>query len=269
MEHTTLHLLYSRFWHKFLYDIGVVPTKEPYARRTSHGMILGENGEKMSKSRGNVVNPDEVIEQYGADTMRLYEMFIGDFEKSAPWSTSSIKGCKRFVDRVWGLQDMVNDVDGYSPVLVKQIHRTIKKVTEDIEGMKFNTAIAAMMALLNDIDKAGSLSKADYMTLIRLLSPFAPHVTEELWQVLGGEGFCSVADWPTYDEAMCVDNEIEVVVQVNGKVRSRVVVTADADKDTLLAAAKADEKIAAELDGATIVKEIVVPGKLVNIVVRK
>ncbi|MBR4867981.1 MAG: leucine--tRNA ligase, partial [Clostridia bacterium] len=205
MEHTTLHLLYSRFWHKFLYDIGVVPTKEPYARRTSHGMILGENGEKMSKSRGNVVNPDEVIEQYGADTMRLYEMFIGDFEKSAPWSTSSIKGCKRFVDRVWGLQELVNDVDGYSPALVKQIHRTIKKVTDDIEGMKFNTAIAAMMALLNDIDKAGSLSKDDYKTLVRLLSPFAPHVTEELWQVLGGEGFCSVADWPTYDEAMCVD----------------------------------------------------------------
>ncbi len=269
MEHTTLHLLYSRFWHKFLYDIGVVPTKEPYARRTSHGMILGENGEKMSKSRGNVVNPDEVIEQYGADTMRLYEMFIGDFEKSAPWSTSSIKGCKRFVDRVWGLQDMVNDVDGYSSALVKQIHRTIKKVTEDIEGMKFNTAIAAMMALLNDIDKVGSLSKDDYKTLVRLLSPFAPHVTEELWQVLGGEGFCSVADWPTYDEAMCVDNEIEVVVQVNGKVRSRVTVAADADKDTLLAAAKADEKIAAELDGATIVKEIVVPGKLVNIVIKK
>ena len=269
MEHTTLHLLYSRFWHKFLYDIGVVPTKEPYARRTSHGMILGENGEKMSKSRGNVVNPDEVIEQYGADTMRLYEMFIGDFEKSAPWSTSSIKGCKRFVDRVWGLQDMVNDVDGYSPALVKQIHRTIKKVTDDIEGMKFNTAIAAMMALLNDTDKAGSLTKADYMTLIRLLSPFAPHVTEELWQVLGGEGFCSVADWPTYEEAMCVDNEVEVVVQINGKVRSRVTVAADADKDTVIAATKADEKIAAELDGATIVKEIYVPGKLVNLVIRK
>ncbi len=269
MEHTTLHLLYSRFWHKFLYDIGVVPTKEPYARRTSHGMILGENGEKMSKSRGNVVNPDEVIEQYGADTMRLYEMFIGDFEKSAPWSTSSIKGCKRFVDRVWGLQDNLNDIEGYSPALVKQIHRTIKKVTEDIEGMKFNTAIAAMMALLNDIDKAGSLSKADYMTLIRLLSPFAPHVTEELWQVLGGEGFCSVADWPTYDEAMCVDNELEVVVQINGKVRSRVVVAADADKDAVIAAAKADEKIAAELDGATVVKEIYVPGKLVNLVIRK
>ncbi len=269
MEHTTLHLLYSRFWHKFLYDIGVVPTKEPYARRTSHGMILGENGEKMSKSRGNVVNPDEVIEQYGADTMRLYEMFIGDFEKSAPWSTSSIKGCKRFVDRVWGLQDLVNDVDGYSPALVKQIHRTIKKVTEDIEGMKFNTAIAAMMALLNDIDKAGSLSRADYMTLIRLLSPFAPHVTEELWQVLGGEGFCSVSDWPTYEEAMCVDNELEVVVQINGKVRSRVTVAADADKDAVIAATKADEKIAAELDGATIVKEIYVPGKLVNIVIKK
>jgi leucyl-tRNA synthetase len=223
----------------------------------------------MSKSRGNVVNPDEVIEQYGADTMRLYEMFIGDFEKSAPWSTSSIKGCRRFVDRVWGLQDNLNDIDGYSPALVKQIHRTIKKVSEDIEGMKFNTAIAAMMALLNDIDKAGSLSKADYMTLVRLLSPFAPHVTEELWQILGGEGFCSIAQWPAYDEAMCVDNEIEVVVQINGKVRSRVVVAADADKDTLLAAAKADEKIAAELDGATIVKEIVVPGKLVNIVIRK
>ena len=269
MEHTTLHLLYSRFWHKFLYDIGVVPTKEPYARRTSHGMILGENGEKMSKSRGNVVNPDEVIEQYGADTMRLYEMFIGDFEKSAPWSTSSIKGCRRFVDRVWGLQDLVNDVEGYSPALTKQIHRTIKKVTEDIEGMKFNTAIAAMMALLNDIDKVGSLSKADYMTFIRLLSPFAPHVTEELWQILGGEGFCSVAAWPTYDETMCVDNEVEVVVQINGKVRSRVTVAADADKDTVIASVKADEKIAAELDGATVVKEIYVPGKLVNLVIKK
>ena len=191
MEHTTLHLLYSRFWHKFLYDIGVVPTKEPYARRTSHGMILGENGEKMSKSRGNVVNPDEVVEQYGADTMRLYEMFIGDFEKSAPWSTSSIKGCRRFVDRVWSLQDHLNDQDGYSKDLEKQVHRTIKKVSEDIEGLKFNTAIAAMMSFLNDVEKVGSLSKEDYMTLIRLLSPFAPHITEELWEMLGGEGFCS------------------------------------------------------------------------------
>ena len=269
MEHTTLHLLYSRFWHKFLYDIGVVPTKEPYARRTSHGMILGENGEKMSKSRGNVVNPDEVVEQYGADTMRLYEMFIGDFEKSAPWSTSSIKGCRRFVDRVWSLQENLNDEQGYSKALEKQVHRTIKKVSEDIEGLKLNTAIAAMMSFLNDVEKAGSLSKGDYMTLIRLLSPFAPHVTEELWEMLGGEGFCSVAPWPTYDEAMCKDSEVEIAVQINGKVRGRVTVAADADKDAVLAAVKADEKIGSELNGATIVKEIVVPGKLVNLVVRK
>ncbi len=269
MEHTTLHLLYSRFWHKFLYDIGVVPTKEPYARRTSHGMILGENGEKMSKSRGNVVNPDEVVEQYGADTMRLYEMFIGDFEKSAPWSTSSIKGCRRFVDRVWSLQDNLNDETGYSKALEKQVHRTIKKVSEDIEGLKFNTAIAAMMSFLNDVEKAGSLSKEDYMTLLRLLSPFAPHVTEELWEMFGGEGFCSIAPWPTYDEAMCKDSEVEIAVQINGKVRGRVTVPADADKDAVLAAVKADEKISGELDGATIVKEIVVPGKLVNLVIRK
>ncbi len=269
MEHTTLHLLYSRFWHKFLYDIGVVPTKEPYARRTSHGMILGENGEKMSKSRGNVVNPDEVVEQYGADTMRLYEMFIGDFEKSAPWSTSSIKGCRRFVDRVWSLQDNLNDEQGYSKVLEKQVHRTIKKVSEDIEGLKFNTAIAAMMSFLNDVEKAGSLSKGDYMTLIRLLSPFAPHVTEELWEMLGGEGFCSIAAWPVYDEAMCKDSEVEIAVQINGKVRGRVTVPADADKDAVLATVKADEKIGGELEGATIIKEIVVPGKLVNLVIRK
>ncbi len=269
MEHTTLHLLYSRFWHKFLYDIGVVPTKEPYARRTSHGMILGENGEKMSKSRGNVVNPDEVVEQYGADTMRLYEMFIGDFEKSAPWSTSSIKGCRRFVDRVWSLQDNLNDEQGYSKALEKQVHRTIKKVSEDIEGLKFNTAIAAMMSFLNDVEKAGSLSKGDYMTLLRLLSPFAPHVTEELWEMLGGEGFCSIAPWPTFDEAMCKDSEVEIAVQINGKVRGRVTVPADADKDAVLAVVKADEKIGGELDGATIVKEIVVPGKLVNLVIRK
>ncbi len=269
MEHTTLHLLYSRFWHKFLYDIGVVPTKEPYARRTSHGMILGENGEKMSKSRGNVVNPDEVVAQYGADTMRLYEMFIGDFEKSAPWSTTSIKGCRRFVDRVWALQDLLNDEAGETPALQKALHRTVKKVTGDIEEMKFNTAIAAMMALLNEIDKVGSLSKTDYTTLLRLLSPFAPHVTEELWALMGGEGFCSVAPWPTYNEALCVDNEMEIAVQVNGKVRARVTLPADADQAAALAAAKQDEKIAAELAGATVVKEIYVKGKLVNLVVRK
>ncbi len=266
MEHTTLHLLYSRFWHKFLYDIGVVPTAEPYAKRTSHGMILGENGEKMSKSRGNVVNPDDVINEYGADTLRLYEMFIGDFEKSAPWSTSSIKGCRRFIDRVWSLQNSLNDEQGYSKALEKQIHRTIKKVTSDIEDMKFNTAIAAMMALLNDVDKAGSLSKEDYKTIITLLNPFAPHITEELWEIMGEEGFCSLAKWPEYDEKMCVDSHVEIAVQVNGKLRGRVTIAADASQEEAVAAAKSDPKVAADLQNSTIVKEIYIKGKLVNIV---
>lgn len=269
MEHTTLHLLYSRFWHKFLYDIGVVPTKEPYAKRTSHGMILGENGEKMSKSRGNVVNPDDVVRDYGADTLRLYEMFIGDFEKAAPWSTSSIKGCRRFVERVWNLQNSLNDEKGNSKALLKPLHKTIKKVTEDIEGMKFNTAIASMMSLLNEVDKAGSLSKEDYKTVINLLNPFAPHITEELWEMLGFEGFCSLADWPEYDENLCTDSEVEIAVQVNGKLRGRITVAVDADRETVLAAAKSSEKVATEISGANIVKEIYIQGKLVNIVIKK
>ncbi len=269
MEHTTLHLLYSRFWHKFLYDIGVVPTKEPYARRTSHGMILGENGEKMSKSRGNVVNPDDVVNEYGADTMRMYEMFIGDFEKSAPWSTNSIKGCRRFIDRVWGLQDMVVDGDTYSKALEKTIHRTIKKVGEDIEDMKFNTAIAAMMALINEIDKVKSLNKADFKALLSMLNPFAPHITEELWETMGFDGFCSLADFPTYDEAMCKDDELEIPVQINGKLRSRIVIPNGADQATALDLAKKDEKVAYELSNGTVVKEIYIPNKLVNIVIKK
>ena len=269
MEHTTLHLLYSRFWHKFLYDIGVVPTKEPYAKRTSHGMILGENGEKMSQSRGNVVNPDDVVRDYGADTLRLYEMFIGDFEKAAPWSTSSIKGCRRFVERVWNLQNSLNDEKGNSKALLKPLHKTIKKVTEDIEGMKFNTAIASMMSLLNEVDKVGSLSKEDYKTVINLLNPFAPHITEELWEMLGFEGFCSLADWPEYDENLCTDSEVEIAVQVNGKLRGRITVAVDADRETVLAAAKSSEKVAAEISGANIVKEIYIQGKLVNIVIKK
>ena len=269
MEHTTLHLLYSRFWHKFLYDIGVVPTKEPYAKRTSHGMILGENGEKMSKSRGNVVNPDDVVRDYGADTLRLYEMFIGDFEKAAPWSTSSIKGCRRFVERIWNLQNNLNDEPGHSKALEKALNKTIKKVTEDIEEMKFNTAIAAMMSLLNEADKAGSISKEDYKTIINLLNPFAPHITEELWEMQQFGGFCSLADWPEYDEALCTDSEVEIAVQVNGKLRSRITVAVDADQDTVLAAAKAEQKVADELFDGNIVKEIYIKGKLVNIVVKK
>lgn len=269
MEHTTLHLLYSRFWHKFLYDIGVVPTKEPYAKRTSHGMILGENGEKMSKSRGNVVNPDDVVRDYGADTLRLYEMFIGDFEKAAPWSTSSIKGCRRFVERIWNLQNNLNDEPGHSKALEKALNKTVKKVTEDIEEMKFNTAIAAMMSLLNEADKAGSISKEDYKTIINLLNPFAPHITEELWEMQQFGGFCSLADWPEYDEALCTDSEVEIAVQVNGKLRGRITVAVDADQDTVLAAAKAEQKVADELFGGNIVKEIYIKGKLVNIVVKK
>ena len=269
MEHTTLHLLYSRFWHKFLYDIGVVPTKEPYAKRTSHGMILGENGEKMSKSRGNVVNPDDVVRDYGADTLRLYEMFIGDFEKAAPWSTSSIKGCRRFVERIWNLQNNLNDEPGHSKALEKALNKTIKKVTEDIEEMKFNTAIAAMMSLLNEADKAGSISKEDYKTIINLLNPFAPHITEELWEMQQFGGFCSLAYWPEYDEALCTDSEVEIAVQVNGKLRSRITVAVDADQNTVLAAAKAEQKVADELFGGNIVKEIYIKGKLVNIVVKK
>ena len=269
MEHTTLHLLYSRFWHKFLYDIGVVPTPEPYAKRTSHGMILGENGEKMSKSRGNVVNPDDIIREYGADTMRLYEMFIGDFEKAAPWSPKSIKGCRRFLDRVWNLSEILTDGDSYRPELEMAMHRTIKKVTEDIETLKFNTAIAAMMALLNEIAALGSVNRAELSTLLLLLNPFAPHITEEMWQQLGFSGMVSEQKWPSFDEARCKADTIEIAVQVNGKLRGRVSIPADADAAAAIAAAKADEKIAASLLGMTLIKELYVPGKLVNLVVKK
>ncbi len=266
MEHTTLHLLYSRFWHKFLYDIGVVPTSEPYMKRTSHGMILGENGEKMSKSRGNVVNPDEIVDQYGADTMRLYEMFIGDFEKAAPWNSDSIKGCKRFIERFWNLQEMVNDESGYSSDIEALMHKTIKKVTEDIDNLKCNTAIAQMMTLINKMYEAKSVTKDELKTLTILLNPFAPHVTEELWQNMNFGGAVHEVKWPEYDEAKTVENSVEIVLQYMGKVRSRVTIPVDMPKDEVIALAKADEKIAAAIEGKTIKKEIYVPGKLVNIV---
>ena len=268
MEHTTLHLLYSRFWHKFLYDIGVVPTSEPYAKRTSHGMILGDNGEKMSKSRGNVVNPDDIVNEYGADTMRLYEMFIGDFEKAAPWNINSLRGCRRFLDRYWNLQDVLVE-GGLRPEMETVFHKTIKKVTEDIESLKFNTAIAALMALLNDVADKGSITKEELKLFTLLLNPFAPHITEEVWAANAlGEGLASVAQWPAYDEAKCKDATVEIVVQINGKLRARMQVAADISKDDAIAAAKADAKIAAEIDGKRIVKEIYVPGKLVNIVAK-
>ena len=268
MEHTTLHLLYSRFWHKFLYDIGVVPTSEPYKKRTSHGMILGENGEKMSKSRGNVINPDDVVNEYGADTLRLYEMFIGDFEKAAPWSTQSIKGCKRFLDRVWGLADQIVPGEGYRPALESSIHRTIKKVGEDIEVLKHNTAIAAMMSLVNDFYAAGGVTKDELGTLLVLLNPFAPHITEELWQHCGFEGQIAHTAWPAYDEAKCVESTVEVLVQLNGKPKVRLALAAGLDAAATLAAVKADAAVATLLEGKTLVKEIAVPGKLVNLVVK-
>lgn len=265
MEHTTLHLLYSRFWHKFLYDIGVVPTSEPYKKRTSHGMILGENGEKMSKSRGNVVNPDEIVDTYGADTMRLYEMFIGDFEKAAPWNSDSIKGCKRFIEKYWNLQEKVKDGDEYSPEHEALMHKTIKKVTYDIDNLKANTAIASMMTLVNEFSQK-SCNKAELKTLTILLNPFAPHVTEEMWQVMNFGGMVNEAQWPTYDEEKTKENSVEIVIQVMGKVRSKLTIPVDMPKDEVLAAAKADAKIAELLDGKEIKKEIYVPGKLVNFV---
>lgn len=265
MEHTTLHLLYSRFWHKFLYDIGVVPTSEPYKKRTSHGMILGENGEKMSKSRGNVVNPDEIVDAYGADTMRLYEMFIGDFEKAAPWNSDSIKGCKRFIEKYWNLQEKVKDGNEYSPEHEALMHKTIKKVTYDIDNLKANTAIASMMTLVNEFSQKGC-NKAELKTLTILLNPFAPHVTEEMWQVMNFGGMVNEAQWPTYDEEKTKENSVEIVIQVMGKVRSKLTIAVDMPKDEVLAAAKADAKIAELLDGKEIKKEIYVPGKLVNFV---
>ena len=269
MEHTTLHLLYSRFWHKFLYDIKVVPTPEPYAKRTSHGMILGENGEKMNKSRGNVVNPDDIVKEYGADTMRLFEMFIGDFEKAAPWSAAGIRGCRRFVERYWNLQDILVKDGGIRAPLETPFHKTIKKVGEDIENLKFNTAIAALMSLINDIYDSGSITPEELKVFTILLNPFAPHVTEEVWSLnkLGEEMVCQ-QQWPAYDENKCKDETIEIVVQVNGKVRGKLSMPADVAKDAAVAAAKADEKICAAIGGKTILKEIYVPGKLVNLVVK-
>ena len=265
MEHTTLHLLYSRFWHKFLYDQGVVPCKEPYQKRTSHGMILGSNGEKMSKSRGNVVNPDEIVEDFGADTLRTYEMFIGAFDLSASWSDDGVKGCRRFLDRVWKLQDILVDGDTYSADMETKMHQTIKKVTNDFENLKFNTAIAAMMALINDFYKKNSVNKAEYTTLVTLLNPVAPHITEELWQIMGNEGRVYQTAWPQYDEAKTVESTIEIAVQINGKMKSTIKVAADVDKDTAIAAAK--EALGDKLSG-NIIKEIYVPGKIVNIVAK-
>ena len=269
MEHTTLHLLYSRFWHKFLYDIGVVTTPEPYAKRTSHGMILGENGEKMSKSRGNVVNPDEIVDEYGADTMRLYEMFIGDFEKAAPWSQASIRGCRRFIERYWNLQTNLIDGDKIRPELESAFHKAIKKVGEDIENIKFNTAIATLMALINDISNVKTINKEELRIFSILLNPFAPHVTEEVYEACKlGDGILAEAKWPEYDEAKCVDESVEIVVQVNGKIKAKLNIPVDAQKEEVLNLAKSDENVVKAIDGMTIIKEIVVPKKLVNLVVK-
>ena len=268
MEHTTLHLLYSRFWHKFLYDIGVVSCKEPYAKRTSHGMILGENGEKMSKSRGNVVNPDDVIAQYGADTLRMYEMFIGDFEKTAPWNTSSIKGVKRFLERVAALTDIMTPEEGYSPELEGSFHKLIRKVSEDIEGLKCNTAIAAMMSVLNEINDKGSVTRGELRTFITLLNPFAPHLTEEMNEAIGGKEMLVHAKWPEYDPAKCVDAAVEIAVQISGKIKARLMIPSDAAEEEVKALVMADANVQAALAGKSIIKEIYVKGKLYNIVAK-
>ncbi|MBE6037636.1 MAG: leucine--tRNA ligase [Anaerofustis stercorihominis] len=268
MEHTTLHLLYSRFWHKFLYDIGVVPTKEPYAKRTSHGMILGSDGSKMSKSRGNVINPDEVVANYGADTLRTYEMFIGDFEKTAPWSENSLRGCKRFLDRVFNLCEIVNDAGGYSKDLEVSMHQTIKKVSQDIDNLKFNTAIAALMSLLNAFTDKGSVTRDEFRTFLILLNPIAPHITEELWEMKGFDGMISAVAWPKYDESKMVEAVVEIPVQINGKLRTKVNVSKDADNDAVMAAVREDDIVKGYMNGKTVVKEIYVPGKIYNIVLK-
>ena len=267
MEHVTRHLIYSRFWYKFLYDIGEVPVSEPYAKRTAQGLILGPDGEKMSKSKGNVVDPNDVVDEYGADVLRTYILFMGDYGAAAPWSENGVRGCKRFLDRVAGLADMIKD-GCVTPEIDSDLHKTVKKVSSDIEEMKFNTAIAAMMAFVNKVYDAGSITKNELMTLVRLICPIAPHLAEEMWESLGGEGFASLAPWPEYDETKVVDSVIEIAVQICGKLRSTITIAADADRDAAIAAAKADEKIALILDGKTIVKEIYVPGKIVNIVAK-
>ena len=269
MEHTTLHLLYSRFWHKFLYDIGVVNTPEPYAKRTSHGMILGENGDKMSKSRGNVVNPDEIVDEYGADTLRLYEMFIGDFEKAAPWSQSSIRGCRRFIERYYNLQTILNNAEGIRPELESSFHKAIKKVGDDIENIKFNTAIATLMALINDITATGAITKEELRIFTILLNPFAPHVTEEVFEMCKlGDGIVAEQKWPEYDEAKCKDETIEIVVQVNGKIKTKLNIPVESEKNAVLDMAKADANVAKAIENMNIIKEIYVPNKLVNLVVK-
>ena len=269
MEHVTRHLIYSRFWHKFLYDIGAVPCEEPYAKRTAQGLILGPDGVKMSKSRGNVIDPNEVVDAYGADVLRTYVLFMGDYEQAAPWSENSVKGCKRFVDRIWNLQEVVTEGDDFSKELSSSFHKTIKKVTEDIEALKYNTAIAALMTLLNAIYAKGTINKAELKALLLLVNPFAPHVTEEINElVFAGSDMLAVTEWPAFDEAKCVDSEIEIVVQLNGKVRAKMNVPADVEQADAIAMAKADEKIAAEIAGKTIVKELYVKGRLVNIVVK-
>ena len=268
MEHVTRHLIYSRFWHKFLYDIGEVPTAEPYAKRTAQGLILGPDGVKMSKSRGNVIDPNDVVDAFGADVLRTYVLFMGDYEKAAPWSEDSVKGCKRFIDRVWNLQTILTDGDEYSKKLEAPFNRAIKKVSSDIETLKYNTAIAALMTLLNEIYEAGSITRKELKTFISLLNPFAPHITEEINELLGSDTLLAVSEWPTYDEAKCVESEIEIAVQVNGKVRAKLNIPADCDQAAAIAVAKADEKIAAEIEGKTVIKELYVKGRLVNIVVK-
>ncbi len=268
MEHVTRHLIYSRFWYKFLYDLGEVPVSEPYAKRTAQGLILGPDGEKMSKSKGNVVDPNEVVDEFGADVLRAYVLFMGDYEKAAPWSETAVKGCKRFIDRVWGMLDLVTDGDGYSKELESSFHKTVKKVSNDIETLKYNTAIAALMTLSNEIYAKGAITKGEIKTFITLLNPIAPHITEEIWEQVGFEGMLNEASWPTYDEAKCVDNEVEIAVQINGKVREKLVISAEATQDEALAAAKALDKIAAAINGMTVVKELYVKGRLVNIVVK-
>ncbi len=268
MEHVTRHLIYSRFWHKFLYDIGEVPYAEPYLKRTAQGLILGPDGDKMSKSKGNVVDPNDVVESFGADVLRTYILFMGDYEKAAPWSESSVKGCKRFIDRVWNLQEILAPGDEYSKKLETSFHKTIKKVSQDLENLKYNTAIAALMTLLNEIYDAGSITKKELITFVSLLGPIAPHVTEEIYEKLGGDTLLAVAPWPTYDESKCVDSEIEIVVQINGKLRAKMNVPAEIEAADAIAKAKQDEKIAAEISGKTVVKELYVKGRLVNIVVK-
>jgi len=268
MEHTTLHLLYSRFWHKFLYDIGVVPTKEPYQKRTSQGMILGSNGEKMSKSKGNVVNPDDVVSEFGSDTFRVYQMFMGPFDQTAPWSMESIRGCGKFLDRVWNLQEFLTDEESYSPKFEKMIHKAIKKVTEDIEEMKFNTSIATFMSMVNEFYKEKQITKGDFKTFLQLLNPFAPHMTEELFQAMGETKTIAETPWPSYDEAKTVDDEIELPVQFNGKLKTTVMISADADEATVKEVIHSHSTVCGLLEGKTVVKEIYVKNKIYNIVVR-